>query len=281
MNTTKRILCLSLLLTASTCLQAQVTSLNDTEKSCRAFVEGFYHWYAAKAFAAPEGWLQHVLRQRRSAFSPELLRALEEYSAAPTGGKNEIEGLDFDPFLNAQDVADTYLLRNVTQTANTCRAEVYSVLSGKHHVRPDVIPELVWRHGRWVFVNFHYPNRSRQEFDNLLDLLKSFRSSRPNDGPPHLNANVEPLPEHAEKPTEEPVLFHLRCSVPPHATGAAKFGEDELSVRLAVAGHLAAAPDHQRQNHDDPRRGDIHVRFRREPALAHRQADERDIELRL
>jgi hypothetical protein len=47
------------------------------------------------------------------------------------------------------------------------------VWSGKKHEKTDVVAVVVQKNGRWLFVNFDYP-----EGRDLLAVLKSLRESR-------------------------------------------------------------------------------------------------------
>ena len=57
-------------------------------------------------------------------------------------------------------------------------AEVYGVSPERKDLNPDVVAELVFQSGRWIFVNFHYPGypvSSGQE--NLLSILRRIHRS--------------------------------------------------------------------------------------------------------
>jgi len=112
--------------------------------------------------------------QNTSSLDSELACALEADSAAQANALGEIVGLDFDPFLNTQDPYDRYAVGKVTRKGQRCLVDVYGVHSGKRSDRPDVVPELVRRHGSWVFMNFHYP----RERTDLLSILKRLRQKR-------------------------------------------------------------------------------------------------------
>src|SRR5689334_19920193 len=77
--------------------------------SPQRFVQRFYDWYvplAIKSDSTPS-WNQ-VLRYRGSSLSSELVRRLREDADAQAKVKGEMVGLDFDPFLNAQDPCERY-----------------------------------------------------------------------------------------------------------------------------------------------------------------------------
>ncbi len=150
----------------------------DIQESCRSFVKGFYEWYVAQVFTTSTGWLAPILKNKTFGFSPELLGALREYAEAPGNPQNEIDELDFDPFLHAQDSADRYLVGDITRHGGTYWVEVYGIWSGKRNAKPDVVPELMLKDGRWLFVNFHYGKSKRSKDENLVSILKRPRQDR-------------------------------------------------------------------------------------------------------
>jgi hypothetical protein len=141
-------------------------------------VLSFYDWYGTKVFATPRGWLEPILQDRPTLFTPEFLHALREYHEAPTDAQAAIDNLDFDPFLNAQDNAENYEVGSISRKGNTYWVEVYGVWSGKKGRKPDVVPELIFKNGRWFFANFHYPNATSSDHENLLSILRIIRDAR-------------------------------------------------------------------------------------------------------
>lgn len=171
-------LALSLLFPAGDLLYAQPSGSTNTARSCQEFVKSFYNSYARRAFTNSRGWLIFSLRDRPSVFHPSLLRVFREYQSAPPNTRAETEKLDFDPFLNAQDTAESYTVENFRRNNDAFLVDVYSVSSGGKHEMPDVTPELVSKNGRWLFVNFHYPNSKTPEGENLVSILMSLRERR-------------------------------------------------------------------------------------------------------
>lgn len=104
----------------------------------------------------------------------ELARALKEDFEAQSREKDEIVGIDYDPFLNSQDPCERYEVGKATRQGANYRVEVYAVCGGKKHDKPDVIAELAPKGGSWVFANFHYPG----ENTDLLRVLKELRQQR-------------------------------------------------------------------------------------------------------
>jgi len=159
-----------LLLAATPCaLQAQ-TNIGQAR-----FVQAFYDRYVPIALRlSPNPAWYVVLTDRATSLNAELVRALETDSAAQTNATEGIVGLDWDPFLSTQDPDPHYVVGKSTRQGKKYFVDVYSVRSGKRGDKPDVIPELTWQNGSWVFVNFHYPHvRS-----DLLRALTALRESR-------------------------------------------------------------------------------------------------------
>jgi hypothetical protein len=145
-------------------------STSATEQSCRKFVQRFYDWYvpiALKDNGVPASDL--ALKHRPAAFDTKLYRELQEESR--TTAKLNDAGLDFDPFLNSQDPSPRFRVVKITVEDVSCLAEINGILSGKKE--EDVTPELAFKDGRWVFVDFHYRNS-----DLLQLLLESLRERR-------------------------------------------------------------------------------------------------------
>ncbi len=165
---------------ATLCALAQQSgSPSDMQKSCRDVVQAFYGWYVPKALKDSEVPASDLaLKYKAALFSPQLLRALREDSQAQAKAKGEIVGLDFDPFLNTQDPSERYVLGNVSVKDDRCSVEVYSVSSGKKSAKAAVVPELVFKGGHWMFVNFHYGKSKRSEGENLVSTLKRLREDR-------------------------------------------------------------------------------------------------------
>jgi hypothetical protein len=151
--------------------QHAVDVKNNEEASCRAFVQEFYDWYWNQ-FADKGGdprSRDDVLKRRPSLLSPELTRLIkkEEDEMSATG---QIGNLDFDPFLNSQDMSGKFLVTSVQISNGVCRATV----KGSSEVRP----ELQKSGSTWIFVNFHYSFYSedgktkRFPDDDLIHILK-------------------------------------------------------------------------------------------------------------
>ncbi|MBX9688707.1 MAG: YbjP/YqhG family protein [Candidatus Obscuribacterales bacterium] len=150
----------------------------EQKLACKTFVQDFYNWYFAKTTSPiPKNSspLDIALKLKKDAFSPELLRQLKADIDAQTKVPDEIVGLDFDPILNTQSQADRYQVGNVTAKGKSFLVEVYGFWDKKKSPKPDVIPELISKDGKWQFVNFRYQNSGDSD---LLSVLKTLRAER-------------------------------------------------------------------------------------------------------
>ena len=153
-------------------LLAQSEGPHHVGNSPRAFIEEFYSWYVPRAVSddTTVGW-NNTLKSIHSDLSPQLAKLLEEDSAAQAKCE-ELVGLNFDPFLYAQEPVKQYQIERITQAGDHYRADIYRGESGERSKTPDVIAEFAWKDGRWFFVNFYYPN-TKYPNTNLLAILKS------------------------------------------------------------------------------------------------------------
>ena len=92
--------------------------------------------------------------------------------------KGEIVGIDFDPFLNSQDPDDRYQVGLATVNDDVCMADIYGLTEGKKRPKPDLVAELRFRDGRWLFTNFHYGKGEHGEDLNLVSTLEQLRRDR-------------------------------------------------------------------------------------------------------
>jgi len=146
------------------------------QSGCREFVQNFYTWYQR---AAEHSGYEVAIDKRPGQFGSELLRALRTDNAAQKRSPGEIVGLDFDPFLNSQDVADRYDAKRVSRRGNRFFVDVFARQGSEKILHAAVTPELRIEHGKWVFVNFHYGgDASRSGPNDLLSVLRKLRSER-------------------------------------------------------------------------------------------------------
>ena len=189
---TRKIVCLSLFffLATTSSLRAQEKSPQDIEKSCSAFVQGFYDWYVPQWLTDDlhsdslfKRWQasRDPLKQRKYRLSAELVRRLKEDRAAQDKAPGDIVGLDFDPYIggNAGPVG-RYVVGKITPKAKHYLAEVtpQTSVGGK---KPVVAAEVAFDNEQWIIVNFHYylyeKGKPTQRFD-LLTTLTELREQR-------------------------------------------------------------------------------------------------------
>ena len=141
-----------------------------TGDSARRVAQRFYDWYVPLA-AHPNALDVVMAAATRGplAFDPELVRWLRIDSTARARSKDEVDGLDGDPFLNAQDPCDAYTAQAVKTAGPVFLVEILGHGGCEAHVKPDVVVELTYRAGRWTATEFRDPNRKN---DGLIPLLK-------------------------------------------------------------------------------------------------------------
>jgi hypothetical protein len=130
---------------------------NAGQKQASDFVQKFYNWYvpiALKTTKEPSSDL--AIAKRGSLFEASLLRALKADAEAARNSPGDIVGLDFDPFLNAQDPSKKYVAGDVSESGGLYLVGVYSVDKGKRAAKPDVVAELKPAKDSFVFTNFRY-----------------------------------------------------------------------------------------------------------------------------
>ena len=153
----------------ATCGSLRAQERNGDEiQSCRTFVQGFYNWYVGKHF------IDDVTKYKRSALSAELLGLLK-YSMP----KGDDEGFvwDWDPFLASNDAGTRYSVGRITRKGAAFWVGVHHVLPPPRPAKPDVTAEVIFKDGRWLFVNFHYAKDPKFPMnDNLLSILKWYKS---------------------------------------------------------------------------------------------------------
>jgi hypothetical protein len=139
------------------------------------FVQDFYEWYVPLALGHRDGpsW-ELVITQRPSILSPQLLAELKEDMEAQAASPGEIVGLDFDPFLNAQDPCERYEVGRVTERHQGARIEIHAVCSGNRSPTPDIVLEVVPEGSSWAIENVHYPGIAT----DLRQVLKLLREGR-------------------------------------------------------------------------------------------------------
>lgn len=145
-------------------------------QNAHAFVQGFYDWYAKQSQQDNNlSGVELALKDRPEAFSAEIVRGLREDLAASAKSPDEVVGLDFDPFLNAQEVCAPYKVGKLAKVKGGYRVEVTGSCpkDGSDSDQPDVIAEVKTLNGKWIFVDFIYPGNG-----DLLIVLKSLKEKR-------------------------------------------------------------------------------------------------------
>jgi hypothetical protein len=147
--------------------------------SVRNFVQDFYSWYVPTSAQGPADRPSDlVLKKRPAAFDSTLARELKEDADAQSKSPGDIVGLDFDPFLAAQDPCERYEVVAVRKEVESFRVSVRGSGGCENHEEPDVVAEVIAKDGGWLFANFHYP---RSAGGDLLSILKKLRDDRKQD----------------------------------------------------------------------------------------------------
>lgn len=138
--------------------------------SARSVAQRFYDWYVPRAAHPREQDVVMVAATRGPlVFDPELVRWLRIDSTARARAKDEVDGLDGDPFLNAQDPCDAYTAQAVRATGSFFLVEILGHGGCEVHTKADVVVELTFKGGRWMVTEFRDPNRRSE---GLIPLLK-------------------------------------------------------------------------------------------------------------
>ena len=157
---------------------AQVSTPTQDVQSCRQFARQFYDWYVPYTQKRLSGPASDVaIKRKPEVFRPSLLQALKQDSEAQARAKDQIVGIDFDPFVGGQDPYAHYSIRQVTLKTGKCFAEVWHVAVQDTADKPDAIAELAEQEGHWRFVNFHYPDVNA-DLVSALSLLRKERGKK-------------------------------------------------------------------------------------------------------
>lgn len=139
-----------------------------------AFVQAFYDGYLslARRTGTTPAWIK-ALDRRPPAFDPPLARALRADAAAQAQVSDDIVGLDFDPFLNAQDPPDRLIAGPAEAAGGACRVPLFAARKAGKASRPVVTTELRAASGGFVFTDFRYGAGG-----DLLRTLEVLRAQR-------------------------------------------------------------------------------------------------------
>lgn len=166
---------LMLIATAAT-IPIQAGQPVSESQAAQAFVQDFYTWYLQEAKKDHDMDLSDfAIKARPGSFSAAMLKGLKEDEAAQAKTPDEVVGLDFDPFLNAQDICEPYKTGQVTPAGTTFKVEIFGACPEPNSKQPDVIAVVEKQKGAWVFVNFAYPGNG-----DLFSVLAELKKEREN-----------------------------------------------------------------------------------------------------
>jgi len=158
----------------------------DDKESARIFVQNFYNWYGKLDMANVNGDKNPnpyglTLSHKPAYLDNRLLKALMEDQKAGEESTDGINGLDFDPFTNAQDVRTGYQTGLVSQKGDKFFVDVHDITSGQSTqaiLKADLVAtvEVAKVNGHWVFMNILYPKADRGY--NLLEILEYQKKER-------------------------------------------------------------------------------------------------------
>jgi hypothetical protein len=144
----------------------------------KAFVQQFYSWYVPLYEKGKPAADLVALKQKATWFDAAVSNAIKkDYSEQPPNA-GEILGLDFDPFLSAQDTGFDYQAGSVKQVGNKFLVDIHAGLIGKSKkeilaAETVVIAQVTNVGGHWKFTNFLYPVGG-----DLLTVLTNLRDDR-------------------------------------------------------------------------------------------------------
>ena len=138
-----------------------------------AFVRDFYQGFAPRGQASGLAVTDSLLNERPMLFAPALLLALRQDAAARAKAVGEIDGLDFEPFLNSQDPCPRYVVGPATRADSSepgaVRVTVRAACDRASGPPPAFSVEVIPHAGSWQFVNFFYGPPA----GDLLTLLRT------------------------------------------------------------------------------------------------------------
>jgi hypothetical protein len=147
------------------------------QQSCGKFVQSFYDWYVPTAAQTHKGAASDIaLHTKASYFAPELAAQMKASYVVEDTRTGYIVGLDFDPFLSGQDPGDPYTTGKIKVANHHCVVDMLAIYEGRKDKTALVAPELEFRKGRWLFINFHYPFVAPKS--DLVTLLNSLAADQ-------------------------------------------------------------------------------------------------------
>jgi hypothetical protein len=79
-------------------------------------------------------------------------------------------------------IAERYLVGQITPKGDHYLVEVFGVWGGQKKSSPDVVPELAFENGQWLFTNFHYGKTDLPVNESLLSVLQILKKDRRKNG---------------------------------------------------------------------------------------------------
>lgn len=138
------------------CGQAR-NSRPKASQSCLGAAKRFYGWYVPVANRASDGpAFERALATKREVFDPKLYDALKGDADAQNRAAGEITGIDFDPFLQTQDPAQQYVVRNARVERDRCSVEIWREPKPEEHpsrAKPDAVADFVRAGTKWKMAN--------------------------------------------------------------------------------------------------------------------------------
>jgi len=170
-----RISVFALLVAQMLVAQAGMARESKESRSVRRFVQSFYDWYTPMAFSENRhGPCWYIaLQQKGSLLNPSLLQALQEDVAAQKKSRDDLEGLDYDPFMLSQDPDPRYLAKRITKKGAFYYVYMHRVLEKSRKVAEcAVIAQVENSKGHWRFNNFIDPQNGWDLRGSLKELKK-------------------------------------------------------------------------------------------------------------
>jgi hypothetical protein len=135
------------------------------------FVQRFYDLYTPMSAS---GWARAIRSQALwDLLDPALARALKADADAQANSPNDIVGLDFDPFLSAQDPWHRYEAGKASKVGTGYAVRVHGVVKGRRRLAPSLVVDLRPAGDHWVIKDFHYPDG-----DDLIADLRQNQKDR-------------------------------------------------------------------------------------------------------
>lgn len=154
-----------------------VTAAQPDTAGAAAFVRAFYADYTPRAIDGGLAVLDSLLVQRPALFTPELLAALRRDADARRRAEanGQIDGLDGDPFLDAQDPCEAYVVGHASPEAAGVGVlvRVHAVCRGRREAQPAAVLALRPTGTTWQIANVRYQSPA----DDLLTMLRALHPS--------------------------------------------------------------------------------------------------------